>query len=674
MTTPVDEERGRSGIYQRLDGRAIRLLSIKPGYWAEPIECELQISCLDTAPAYEALSYCWGPEGNPESMVCNGVQMSITQSLADALKHMRRSPEWDSVAPWPESHPLHSKGKAWEAFATNRNERFGRSSGAEGVLLWADAVCINQKDLEEQERQVEMMGEIYKRASKVMIWLGKEDAQSLEPIGKPRRDRVGLVNRFYLGLYGTMPICLSFIAQALKHADEGRNRLADMKPAEDSGHRNLAYGFPGPYAMEWEYLRDLFDKRWFQRVWVVQEVVLASQAIALIGDWEIQWGEMGRAAVWFHSKGYALPAVMKYPIRERQDFLPISKLVSVWELCAQVERRFPLLDLLREFRNREAKKPHDKIYATFGMAEGFEDIKQRGFDPLVKPSYKKPVVDVYRDVAKFLVIEYGNLQILSHAGEAPILSDWPSWVPDWREKKASNELSSSRYGDIYNADGNQALNIDLSRGANELSLQGIRFDLITAYDDRLKSHGFGFKTYDDEIKFVKRAWALFTGRPSHSPDPYATQDSTIGFVQTLTAGMSNTDKPLSGDPDLLDDALQWFMQYAPGLLPAAPLSQRLKWQLTNSPDSGRFHATFVKTCIDRKFFISSKGFMGIGPNAMKKDDVILILFGGKVPYVLRPSEAGYRFIGECYILGLMNGEAVDWWKENGRTREMFMIF
>lgn len=62
--------------------------------------------------------------------------------------------------------------------------------------------------------------------------------------------------------------------------------------------------------------------------------------------------------------------------------------------------------------------------------------------------------------------------------------------------------------------------------------------------------------------------------------------------------------------------------------------------------------------IDRRFFITQKGFIGTGPTSLQKGDVIAILCGGVVPFVLRPSFREYGVIGPCYVHGIMTGEAM----------------
>jgi hypothetical protein len=151
-------------LYQPLKGSAIRLLSIKPGFPSEAIECGfVTIANLSESPPYDALSYVWGEQLNADPIVCNGVKTTVTKQLADALQHLRRFPGWGSVIPWREDNPLLSSKNAWNGFARNRHENHDDISGDHEVLLWVDALCINQGDGDERASQVKMMGQIYER-------------------------------------------------------------------------------------------------------------------------------------------------------------------------------------------------------------------------------------------------------------------------------------------------------------------------------------------------------------------------------------------------------------------------------------------------------------------------------------------------------------------------------
>ncbi|KZM20169.1 hypothetical protein ST47_g5195 [Ascochyta rabiei] len=671
-STPLDAQRR---LYQPLRGSSIRLLSIKPGFPSEDIECGfVTVSDLHESPSYDALSYVWGEELHADPIICNGVETVITKQLADALTHLRRFPGSGSASPWDKDHPLLSSKNAWNGFARNRHEHYEESVEAHEALLWVDALCINQKDGDERANQVKMMGQIYARAQNVKIWLGKEHKEPPAFVASLGIQRAGLQSNAHIGTYGGIPIALSFIAQALRNAKGPRNRLAAIKPTGDSAHRNIAYGFPPPDAPEWDVVRNFFTNAWFERVWVVQEAVLASKATVLIGDWEIEWAAIGQAAVWFRSKGYAIPTVLKYQLRDQQDLLPVSKSASVWMLCLWPSNKVPLLDLLREFRTRKATNPVDKVYATFGMADELQLMDKHGFHGLVEPDYlSKTVLDVYRDIAKFLIIEHGNLDVLSEAETTSSMSGWPSWVPDWRYEKASNALLTRQTAGIYNASNELPLAIGISNNVNALTLQGLEVDVIMAYGERLASYGFGAVTYQEELDFVRAAWTLLVRRPTNKSCQFEAGDLAGAFIQTLTTGVNNAYRPIHEDPSFLDDALYWFTQHAPKTIPSVPFSQRLKWKMQRTPDSGRFHEAFVRACVDRRFFVTKNGSMGIGSNALKEGDVVVVLFGGNVPYLLRPVDSGYKFLGECYVPGLMDGEAAVPWRQAGSKRTFFEL-
>jgi hypothetical protein len=134
-------------------GSMIRVLEIEPGRFEDPIVCRFYYVDLETSQLdYEALSYVWGkPHFRWEDsskmrqviVQCNGHQLGITQNLEQAIRHIR----------------------------LNLKPSF----------LWADAMCINQEDVEERGHQVTLMASIYRKAQKVIIWLGETYKQFHDP-------------------------------------------------------------------------------------------------------------------------------------------------------------------------------------------------------------------------------------------------------------------------------------------------------------------------------------------------------------------------------------------------------------------------------------------------------------------------------------------------------------
>jgi hypothetical protein len=61
----------------------------------------------------------------------------------------------------------------------------------------------------------------------------------------------------------------------------------------------------------------------------------------------------------------------------------------------------------------------------------------------------------------------------------------------------------------------------------------------------------------------------------------------------------------------------------------------------------------------RKPFVTAKGHLGLGLDHVGPGDVIAVLIGCQVPFVLRQSADGkYEIVGESYVDGIIDGEAV----------------
>ncbi|KAK0644413.1 heterokaryon incompatibility protein-domain-containing protein, partial [Cercophora newfieldiana] len=133
-------------VYRPLEKHEFtRILLLHPSADRDsPLRCDL-IHCQAAADfACEAISYAWGPPDLTASLFCGpeGDEIRITPSLESALRAFRLPSE------------------------TRR--------------LWADAVCINQQDLDEKILQVRRMSFIYRQAEHVRVWLGDEADDSDE--------------------------------------------------------------------------------------------------------------------------------------------------------------------------------------------------------------------------------------------------------------------------------------------------------------------------------------------------------------------------------------------------------------------------------------------------------------------------------------------------------------
>jgi hypothetical protein len=62
----------------------------------------------------------------------------------------------------------------------------------------------------------------------------------------------------------------------------------------------------------------------------------------------------------------------------------------------------------------------------------------------------------------------------------------------------------------------------------------------------------------------------------------------------------------------------------------------------------------------QRVFWTEYGKLGLAPRHCEKGDKICILHGSKTPYVLRERNGIYYAMGQCYLEGVMFGEAVTW--------------
>lgn len=122
--------------YRELAESEIRLLVLLPGQGDEEVRCRLDHVSLLAEPKYETISYAWGDPTQKGTIGCEDGLIQVTLNLRSALRHLRHATE----------------------------ER----------PIWADAVCINQQDLDERSIQVVLMGDIYARGRQVIVWLGEE--------------------------------------------------------------------------------------------------------------------------------------------------------------------------------------------------------------------------------------------------------------------------------------------------------------------------------------------------------------------------------------------------------------------------------------------------------------------------------------------------------------------
>ena len=82
---------------------------------------------------------------------------------------------------------------------------------------------------------------------------------------------------------------------------------------------------------------------------------------------------------------------------------------------------------------------------------------------------------------------------------------------------------------------------------------------------------------------------------------------------------------------------------------------------TSSKKVDRINRNILLTSSYRNYITSTSGRLGLGPAACKPGDVVVVVYNAPVPFVFRqrPESENFEFVGECYVHGLMDAEALD---------------
>lgn len=88
-----------------------------------------------------------------------------------------------------------------------------------------------------------------------------------------------------------------------------------------------------------------------------------------------------------------------------------------------------------------------------------------------------------------------------------------------------------------------------------------------------------------------------------------------------------------------------------------------------------YHESLRRSLHNRCFFTTEKGCVGIGPRSMQKSDLVAVLYGSRVPIVLRKCgpTGVYTMVGAAYVHGIMSGEAFDAHRAAGKSDVVFDI-
>jgi hypothetical protein len=554
--------------YKRLPrGETFRYLILEPGGPQDVLRCSLRTSTIVGAD-YEAISYVWGTEVRDHDIICDGHLLKITKNLHEALKRLRAS----SV----------------------------RS-------LWADSICINQKNLDEKTHQLACMGRIYAQARRVLVYMGPDHDDHASKVSSLVDD-----------------MC----------------RLFDDEIAKSKSTKWDSYPYTSPddpilYDERWNSFETFLHLPWFQRGWVVREAGLARECDVVWGRNTFSWADLMRVSGWLHGRHVVIAS------------LPSSYRPLITHLDSYFDRH---IDAMQNFHVEASSHPNRLLdYLARARLLQFRDRRDCVFAFLDLPTSKEPRLSinydqhprkVFHDFAEQYLRITGDITLLEFIAHGNRIAQdgLPTWVPKWdaMEQNVDSFDPIARYAWSALMPKHGAFRKPEVVNEKFLKVHGAMFDTVEFLTDKLQS-----LTTTPEVVFD--IWCQV--KEYHSfmmlPDDFLAGQ----FITALTRNLF----PLPKEHRELGIEIYTHELLHPTFQPEA-------FQRNGNSEDKRFlhliHQDILNKTDGTKFMVTKGGSIGLVPSAARKGDLCGIMFGCVYPCLLRASQpdSSYQFVGPAQVL------------------------
>lgn len=376
---------------------------------------------LEDHPKYVALSYTWGDAKDTGQIVVDGALFEVTANLLAVLEVL-----------------------------VGLKELRGRP-------LWIDAICINQNDKDEKNSQVPLMGSIYSRATEVFAWIGPEADGSADALGA-------------LDEYGDWWLKLREQLGDNRQSIWETWALTMIKGDYDALKRLLGPSLEGPTPQTLK----VFERPWWHRVWVIQEVTLARAASVMCGTRFVSWKNIMEAV--YFLRDFQSQLLIDGPWSGMKDlYSPIEHFFVLWDkwgrrqLSAQAELqersgdsrgpsealRMPELSLEEVVEylmslddDIQASDEKDRVYAFLA----FLSPKDRALLD-VDYSENTKFSDVMTTITQIMFQRHGPRILSLRQSLSPESQGLPSWYIDWTRIQRELAMYDPTYASDFAAAG-----------------------------------------------------------------------------------------------------------------------------------------------------------------------------------------------------------------------------
>lgn len=448
---------------------------------------------LDTSNANSFRILKLQPGDKDASIVCNLIHSRL--DVRPRRRRRRKQPAYEAISyVWGSSDktiPIYCNGKRLYITESLRDALVRVRLPDRPRMVWADSVCIDQDNLPEKGHQVQFMGKIYSSASRVLICLGNDDE------GHAWR-AMSLVEDLS-----------SMIAKSLIECEQTGDSFPYLAPDD-----------PWFQDDRWPAYSSLAFRPWFRRGWVLQEAVLARDAVLLWGEAECSWISFMDTQLWADARGG--------PLHGQVHFTPVIHTLLQLSMGGHSMRLRPLIygsnypqnlgvpEFMAATRALKLSKPVDRVFAFLAI---LDQISQTALK--IKADYSKTPQSVYTEFAVAYLQatrDLGLLQRIQHTNESLELGT-PSWVPLW---DIGQWTSIDDEALMRKQDSLAHFTLETGRGPPRLTVQALLFDTIRYASDPLL-----INTVED----VARLWQVIS-RMDESANVYK-------FLQALCLGRYN---------------------------------------------------------------------------------------------------------------------------------------
>jgi hypothetical protein len=418
---------------------------------------------------------------------------------------------------------------------------------------------------------------------------------------------------------------------------------------------------------------------WFSRVWTVQEVAFAREPIAFCG----------RDTARFRYLSTILLSSLGKTFGSSGTILG-HKTQQIWfryVRASSVSNIRELLHNMAVIASSQATEPRDKIFAIRGL------LKKLGVS-LPLPDYAASLTDVYWQATKVFLLEYPEILYLVTGFPSPHLEDAPSWVPDYSDE--SFRFASPAW-DIFN----RSIVNGIPKTSRQrvacpgpsgrlLQLEGRIFDVICNVSKLMMwdtesfqpSHEFELlgilEPHSHRIIDTLQDWAFMARRTALYVNGQSWQEAFLVTICSRSTSFQKRFQPLASDAKewcsilLLDDAgaglhvldNQWPLTASRIQHSVPPILFRSATVAIQNGISQEYISLLLAIYLhnmtseillslsDNIFFITEKGYMGIGPSSIKEGDKVLCIPGLDLPLMVRPVGERFTLVSAAYVHGI----------------------